>query len=269
MSIFKKNNKESLEKEELENINEDVQEFDDIDLDSEDIIDYEEETTDNEYNEDNIIIDTNTENEIKAEDTNEVNEDKIEYVLYLVIDRQSHGLLNYFRESGINVSNIYNTIEDARNTILMQPEPCRVLIADTGLGRFTNTKTRQELIDMLGICDINNRITVFYTDSVLKADSTRELGKAKLDIDWIKYEGTASMVANTLSYKENYIMDDYIDDLDTIPEKEDIYKIKGFNTNAPYGEQIYVRGLDSTDLINNMLSSEEGLLQGYKVNMKM
>ena len=82
------------------------------------------------------------------------------------------------RESGLNVSRIFKNIADARDELIMQTEPYRLVVVETGLGRFTSTSQRKEIIDLLGICtDEDSRASVFYTDSVLKIDVIRELGK--------------------------------------------------------------------------------------------
>ena len=191
---------------------------------------------------------------------------KKDSIVYLVIDRHVHGLINYFRECGILVSNIYTNIEDARNTILIQSKPCRIIIADSGLGKFSTTKIRQELIDMIGICDENNNVTVFYTDSALKVDSLRKLGDVKLAIDWFKYAGTASMVATLLKYDEKYTLDEAADDLDKPASMSDIKSFKGLNSGIKTGDDIILTGLSSEHLIKNMLESTEGMLIKYDVN---
>lgn len=190
-----------------------------------------------------------------------------EMIIYLVTDRPVHGLVNYFRECGVLVSNIYTSIEDARNTILIQAKPCRIIVADTGLGKFTTTKIRQELIDMIGICDENNKVTVFYTDSVLKIDSMRELGDVKLNIDWYKYDGTASIVAAVLQYGEKYILDNAADSMDEQPLDGEIDEFNGLGSRLGLGDVIVLTGLSSDFLIENMLESDEGVLPKYEVNI--
>ena len=68
---------------------------------------------------------------------------------------------------------------DIRNTILMQSSPTRVIFIETGMGVFTATKVRQEIIDTLSLSDDDSKITVFYTSSVLKMDAVKQLGKVK------------------------------------------------------------------------------------------
>ena len=91
----------------------------------------------------------------------EVPIEKPKMMLYLVIDKPVEGLLNYCRIPGVNVSNIYSDIGEAKNEVIMQSDPLRIVIVDTGLGKFTTTTMRAVLIDMMGISDDQNRTTVF------------------------------------------------------------------------------------------------------------
>lgn len=187
-------------------------------------------------------------------------------IAYLVTDRPVHGLINYFRECGINISNIYTSIKSARNTILMQTEPCRIIISDTGLGKFTTTRTRQELIDMIGICDENNKVTVFYTDSVLKVDSVKELGKDNIGIDWHKYTGTINMAVNILNYNEEYILDDAADDPDDVPNEDALDGFNGLSSGIEMAERI-ISSVQTENIVKEMLEDTEGLLPNYDVNL--
>lgn len=170
--------------------------------------DYEEEEA---YPEDLVSNQTNSEYDTSDEGIEEEvdeNEPKPDMILYVVIDKYFEGMINYMRESGLNVSCIFKSISDARDELLMQTEPYRLVVIETGLGRFTSTNQRKELIDLLGVCtDEDSRASVFYTDSVLKIDVTRELGKNP-NIRWDKYKNTALLVSKLLKMHENFILMD-------------------------------------------------------------
>lgn len=200
-------------------------------------------------------------------DRGNVNIEKSKIVLYLVIDRKVHGLINYFRECGVNLSNIYDSIIEARNRVLVQSKPSRVIFADTGTGRFSRTNIRKDIIDMLGICDENTKITVFYTDSMLKADAMREIGRTNIKIDWVKYTSTADMVARILTYGEDYELDESSDPEDEIPEPDFLFKINGIRTDEDIVEDQFRYDLNIEELVKNLLDSSKEPLKGYKVDI--
>ncbi len=202
----------------------------------------------------------------ESHESNLENTADTEMIIYLVTDRPVAGLINYFRECGVAISNIYTSIVEARNAILMQSEPCRIVISDTGLGKFTTTQTRQELIDMIGICDESNKVTVFYADSVIKMDTIRELGKDKLGIDWFKYYGTADMAATILKYGEKYKLDFSADDEDELVTEKEVGEIKGLNSKVELGEPV-VSGVSAEHIIKNILESTEDCLPKYKITI--
>lgn len=196
----------------------------------------------------------------------EETEEKPEMILYLIVDKQISGLLNYFRESGIKVSNIFDDISDAKNAILMQSEPTRIVIIDTGLGRFTTTNMRAELIDMLGISDEQNRTVVFYTDSVLKVDTLRALKKTQRNIEWLKYQSTSVVAATLLSYNETYKYD--MEDADEVLESEkDVLNFKGMSSSAEDGQRLDISGFSAEAIVTHMSTEEGEGLPGFKINL--
>lgn len=187
-------------------------------------------------------------------------------VLYIVIDKEIPGLIDYFRSIGINVSYIYNRISKARDSILMQPLSCRIIVIDTGMGIFTTTKVRHELIDMLGICDEDNKVTVFYTDSVLKDDTVKELGKNKSDLDWYKYIKTADVANYILGLGENYILDDHEDTgvYDSV-NNEELLEFRGDEVSCNDSDGTYDSLTDVSDILQHINTEADGQLKAYKV----
>jgi len=179
------------------------------------------------------------------------------YVLYVVIDRYRHGLLNYFRESGLNVSNIYTNIANARGAILVQQKKSRIVIIDTGAGKFSAVPVRKDLIDLIGISDDSNKISIFYTDSVIKTDALKGLGKRK-GINWINYNGIASVVATLLQYKERYELDDYHDHPDEMPTEDKIYSLRGVVNHSIQLDTNRITDIffSNPDIIGNLTSED-------------
>lgn len=198
----------------------------------------------------------------------EVPIEKPKMMLYLVIDKPVEGLLNYFRMSGVNVSNIYSDIGEAKNEVIMQSDPLRIVIVDTGLGKFTTTTMRAELIDMMGISDDQNRTTVFYTDSALKVDTLHTLGKSGKDIDWFKYQSTALVVATLLSYNEEYILNSDSDNLadQKKTQANDVLSFKGLTSGLPDVPRMEITGFTSDAIMTHVVNNADGTIPGFEVN---
>lgn len=145
---------------------------------------------------------TNTENSIEENITQDIKKDKH---LFVLTDRKVPNLLSYIRNHGVNVSSIFSNIKDARDHMIYQTESCRLVILETGLGKFTSINARKELVDTLGICDDDIEITVFYTDTAVKSEAIESLEVDYKRIMWIEYKSTADVVARLLKLNENYI----------------------------------------------------------------
>lgn len=201
--------------------------------------------------------------EDKAEQEPVIKEDM---VLYVIIDRDIPGLVRYMTESGLKVSGIYNSITEVKNAVLMQSEPTRIVVIDTGLGKFTTTKMREELIDMLGISDEQNKTTVFYTDSVLKIDTNKSLGKSGKSIEWIKYTTTSIVVATIMSYEETYVYDTRAEDNLTETE-ESVMEFKGLTTKLKEVSRHNIPGFSSEAIQTHMINSDSECLPRFKINL--
>lgn len=198
----------------------------------------------------------------------EVPIEKPKMMLYLIIDKPVEGLLNYFRMSGVNVSNIYSDIGEAKNEVIMQSDPLRIVIVDTGLGKFTTTTMRAELIDMMGISDDQNRTTVFYTDSALKVDTLHTLGKSGKDIDWFKYQSTALVVATLLSYNEEYILNSESDNLadQKKTQANDVLNFKGLTSGLPDVPRMEITGFTGDAIMTHVVNNVDGTIPGFEIN---
>ena len=210
------------------------------------------------------------------EEMREVGEVKsdIHRVLCMVIDKPVHGLINYFRECGINISNIYNNIEDVRDALLIETNPCRIIVVETGTGRFATIKARQNIVDMIGICDENNKVSVFYTESAIKTESIRKLGKDKKGLDWYKYKGSLQTAIKILEYNEKYELNKNADKKDKKITKEQLSNVMGLryiediniDKDMELWELLEVGDFDIEDLGNKTMAVG-GAIVGYEVNI--
>lgn len=130
-------------------------------------------------------------------------QDAEDTVLLFLMERQPPDVKMFFHDKGMDISEVYTDVEEAKIGMLMQSGTCRLVIVESGLGKFTTTSMRAELNDLLGMCDgIYKKATVFYTDSLVKSDNTSRGKKSK--IDWENYKGTMPIVQKLTQYKERY-----------------------------------------------------------------
>jgi hypothetical protein len=134
-----------------------------------------------------------------------------EKMLFILVDKSVSGMIDYFRNYGINVSNIYTDISKIRDKMLMQFKPTLLVIIDAGTGKFTSMNSRKALVDLLGICDGDNKVNIFYTDGIIKEEITSTSNINNKSIKWYKYRSTPDVLANILQYKltssDEFILD--------------------------------------------------------------
>jgi len=192
--------------------------------------------------------------------------DENSYVLYIVSDKNYIGTINYFRSFGINVSNIFSKLEDVRDCMLMQVAKSRLVVIDTGTGKFTNVTARKVLIDTIGIADEESKVAIFYTDSAMKSeiDSSIELKDKK--IDWFKYKTTADTAANILmlAKKENYVYDNEAAD-DKMLQFEDLSKLKGKLVKDPIKSDIGGLLITPQLIMANLDGDIQHQIPGYEI----
>lgn len=205
----------------------------------------------------------------KANNDNQRSEELSNYILYIVADKVSVGELSYFRHYGVKVTRIFTDIREATDELLIQIEPCKIVIIDSGTGKFINTSARKLLMELLSISDVSNKIEVFYTDSVIKSEANNTDGVDTKDITWVKYKNRAGVVAKLLqeSKKENYVYD--IKDEEEINKSEDILKFTGIEPKGLPESDIGIANLLLYEIIqhegDNVL--EQDRLEEYTVKI--
>lgn len=191
-----------------------------------------------------------------------------EFVLYLIVDRSNPTALGYYRDCGVNVSKIFTDIKEAQETLLMQVNPCKIVIVDTGSGRFSTMGNRKEVLNLMGICDEDARISVYYTDTILKTEIDYIDNINTRSIHWHKYKSTPDVVAHLLKNKgkEKYIYDDYDKD-EVISTDEDILHIKGLNFVEPKQIDIGESFITAHDIMIHMSENEDTTdeIESYKI----
>lgn len=189
-------------------------------------------------------------------------------ILYIIMDKSNPSTLQYYRECGVNVSKIFTNINDAKDTLLMQINPVKILIVDTGTGRFSAMGSRKELLDLMGICDEDARISVYYTDTVIKSEVEYNESFEERNIHWHKFKSNTDVVAHLLRNigKENYIYDN--EDKDKISETpEDILDFTGFKFDEPKQINIGEPSITLNDIKVHMVDNEstEDEIESYNI----
>lgn len=237
---------------------------------SEEPQDIEDETHKSEEKEEKEAASKHSKHSKRKKSKKEEDDKPINLILYIVADKAHVGMASYCRNYGANVSRVFTNIAEARDSLLMQVEPFRVIVIDSGTGRFTNMGARKELIDLLGICDVDTRITVFYTDSAIKTDVELSDEVEDKKINWYKYRSTPDIVAHILqnSEKENYILD--ANSNDNLVVDESILNIKGLSAKEGKKIDLGKPSITLDDIIFNMVNnkSTEGELPKYNIKIR-
>lgn len=147
--------------------------------------------------------------------------------LYLLVEKNTPGIWGYFRGHGAPLKALRSSIEDMTIDMLVETGPCRLVIVEAGQGRFTSTGMRAEFIDLAGMCDgVDKKLTVFYTNSILKSDSGKKaLGKQGGKIDWKPFTTTLNILEYLKSLGETYI--DNGEDNEPVKKLEEALRFKG------------------------------------------
>lgn len=203
-------------------------------------------------------------------ETEQESKSKIEnLILYIIADKNNPGLLNYFRGYGVHVSRIFTNLAEARDTLLMQVEPIRLIVMDTGTGKFTNMASRKSLIDLMGICDTNTKISVFYTDTVIKNEIQTCDEVDNKTMEFKKYKSTADVLANILqtAKHENYVYD--MEDAEDDTVNESILNITGLQVKCGKSIDLGLPTILPSEIKMNMMDnpSEEGVLESYNIKI--
>lgn len=155
------------------------------------------------------------------------------YILFIISDKVFSGMLGYFRHYGSKVSKIFSNIEEAKNELMMQVDPCKIVVIDSGTGRFTGMSARNQLLELMSLSDNENRVAIFYTDSVIREEARNHSDIQEKDITWHNFKNMAGVLAVLLQNlkKENYVYDSPDSDTYQGPS-EDCLNIIGGSTKG-------------------------------------
>lgn len=195
--------------------------------------------------------------------------EKKDKILYIISDRPSIKLVQYARECGLQLTNIFDKIDTIRAIRLTQFNPARIAIIDSGTGKFVTPTIRKDLIDLIGTNDDEDTaFTVFYTDPIIKSDTIAEIGDAAKSIEWVKYSNTMACIATLLSHEdENYIIDDKTTNNDISSIDDSILRFIGEKTPDYEPEKLSKLNITPEIVKDNIGKSEHESLLGFEVKM--
>lgn len=113
--------------------------------------------------------------------------------IYILTEKNKEILKDYLDTYNINVSDIFDDIEEVKIKVLTNSQPIRLIIIEYGLGRFSSAKNKEEIIDLIGMCESDdNDVIVYYTRPVIKSKSAKST--------WIKLKNTGKVVDDIKNY---------------------------------------------------------------------
>ena len=149
----------------------------------------------------------------------------------------------------------------------MQIEPFKLVIVDTGTGRFSSMGSRKELVDAISLCE--DSIDIFYTDTAIKSELDNYEALSHKNIQWKTYKSTADILAHLLSLHESekYVYDE--DDIDTVSSlSEDILNFSGLASKAKLDRNIMESSIDVMDIKYHIENGDEAdMLESYIIKV--
>lgn len=136
----------------------------------------------------------------------QVEVEKPKLVLYILSERNIQGLAQFAENEGVLIEEQFTSIEDVKIRIVLEQNPIRLVVIESGLGRFSSSANRDEIVDLVGVCSTENKsATMFITDSAIKTSCIQSLGRKIPNVTWEKFETTASVIDYIKKLGEEYI----------------------------------------------------------------
>lgn len=111
----------------------------------------------------------------------------------ILTEKNKEYLKEYLDAYDVNVKVIFSEIEDAKVHVLTINTPIRLIIMEYGMGRFSSSANKEDLMDLIGMCESDeNDVIVYYTRETLKSKG----GK----VTWIKLKNTGEVVDDIINY---------------------------------------------------------------------
>lgn len=126
-----------------------------------------------------------------------------EVVLYVLIEEVKMGIVDYFKNNGIEIKILTKDIDEARMALILSEENSRIVIVETGIGEFSLPEAKTDIADLLGVCEEDKKdFTIIYSTTSFKTDVLK-MSNVK-NGDCIRYENTVTILNKLKEYNEIY-----------------------------------------------------------------
>lgn len=140
-----------------------------------------------------------------TEDTEDNRDSTIKNVnLFILCDNATNKFKEYIEETEIGAIQVYSSIDKARDELMLEFDEYRIVIVDTGTGKFSGIAQRRDIVDILGMMDDGCTASIFYTDEALRSDIKQHMGKNIGKVSMTRYNGTADMILELTKLGEKY-----------------------------------------------------------------
>lgn len=127
--------------------------------------------------------------------------------LYLLVEEQKQGMIQYFHENDVEVYGIATDADILIDELIFEKDRVRLVVIDSGKGKFDDKKTLEQIEGLVEItCEIGNvsmfsNINSFNTiKKKIVANSKEKANK----IDVYKSSGVVDVLTHLQSYNEVY-----------------------------------------------------------------
>lgn len=184
--------------------------------------------------------------------------------LFVLTDKLTPHMMEFARDSGLAVSNIFTSVDDLKSLLMTTFGVTRIVVVDSGTGRFVAPATRKDLIDAIGMADEDVKFTVFYTSNLLKEDAKNTLTDNSDNVEWVPYKCTSVCVAVMLMHKAEEYVYDSVAYADAEKFEDDIMKHVGKDSRCNLDEPS-VSMLNLSNLYQRMFSDESKELPAFVI----
>lgn len=219
---------------------------------------------------DSVTVDAKSKKKSKKKSSNnetscdETVAQKQKVSLFVLTDKLTPHMMEFARDSGLAVSNIFTSVDDLKSLLMTTFGVTRIIVVDSGTGRFVAPATRKDLIDAIGMADDDVKFTVFYTSNLLKEDAKNTLTDNSANVEWVPYKCTSVCVAVMLMHKAEEYVYDSVAYADADKFEDDIMKHVGKDSRCNLDEPS-VSMLNLSNLYQRMFSDESKELPAFSI----
>lgn len=219
---------------------------------------------------DSVTVDAKSKKKSKKNSSNtgasyaEPEAQKQKVSLFVLTDKLTPHMMEFARDSGLAVSNIFTSVDDLKSLLMTTFGVTRIVVVDSGTGRFVAPATRKDLIDAIGMADEDVKFTVFYTSNLLREDAKNTLSDNSDNVEWVPYKCTAVCVAVMLMHKTEEYVYDAVAYADTDKFEDDIMRHAGKDSRCNTDEPS-VSMLNLSNLYQRMFSDESKELPVFSI----